>query len=102
MKYDKTTSKWFKAHHGVQTTVVRCEKYQKFYKPSLGHECRKEIEVRKNKRQRKKWMKHHFGRTPKEWYEELKDFKIRFEAFCKCEELRLQKQQEMAQAKGCD
>lgn len=55
-----------------------------------------------NKRQRKKWMKHHFGRTPKEWYEELKDFKIRFEAFCKCEELRLQKQQEMAQAKGCD
>ncbi len=41
VKYDNATSKWFSNHIGQQTTVCRCEKCDLFYKPNLGHKCRK-------------------------------------------------------------
>ena len=41
VKYDETTEKWFKQHPDVVSTVMRCEKCGLFYKPSLGHKCRK-------------------------------------------------------------
>ena len=43
VKYDKETSKWFSSHIGYQTTVCKCEKCNLFYKPSLGHKCRKAV-----------------------------------------------------------
>ena len=42
MKYDSKTEKWFKMHMNAQTTVIKCEKCGLFYKPSLGHKCKKE------------------------------------------------------------
>ena len=41
MKYDKETEKWFQSHIGYQTTVCICEKCGLFYKPMLGHKCKK-------------------------------------------------------------
>lgn len=43
VKYDKGTSKWFSKNIGCQTTVCRCDKCNMFYKPSLGHKCRKKV-----------------------------------------------------------
>lgn len=42
--YDNATKKWFGNHIGRETTVCRCEKCGLFYKPSLGHKCKKEGE----------------------------------------------------------
>lgn len=44
VRYDKETSKYFNnpKNVGSQTTVCRCEKCGLFYKPSLGHKCKKE------------------------------------------------------------
>lgn len=41
VKYDNETSRWFKKNIGQLTTVCRCEKCHQFYKPILGHKCRK-------------------------------------------------------------
>lgn len=41
MKYDDETQKWFNRHPFNQTTVCKCEKCGLFYKPSLGHKCKK-------------------------------------------------------------
>lgn len=40
-KYDKRTQLWFDFHPFAQTTVMRCEWCGLFYKPSLGHTCKK-------------------------------------------------------------
>lgn len=42
--YDYATKKWFGNHIGHETTLCRCEKCGLFYKPSLGHKCKKEGE----------------------------------------------------------
>ncbi len=41
VKYDATTMAWFKAHLFAETTVVKCEKCGLYYKPSLGHKCKR-------------------------------------------------------------
>lgn len=41
INYDNETSKWFRNHIGTQTTVCNCKKCGLFYKPSLGHKCKK-------------------------------------------------------------
>ena len=40
--YDRATKAWFSSHIGQQTTVCRCERCGLFFKPSLGHKCKKE------------------------------------------------------------
>lgn len=42
VRYDPVTRKWFAQHIGYETTVCLCEKCGCFYKPCLGHKCRKE------------------------------------------------------------
>lgn len=43
MKFDNQTRKWFYGKpYGTETTVVKCEKCRLYYKPMLGHICRKE------------------------------------------------------------
>ena len=42
VKFDAATRKWFDEHKLAQTTVVRCDQCGLFYKPVLGHKCRKE------------------------------------------------------------
>lgn len=39
--YDSKTDIWMKKHPEAQTTVCKCEKCGLFYKPSLGHKCKK-------------------------------------------------------------
>lgn len=41
INYDKETELWFKKHIAAQTTVCLCSKCNLFYKPCLGHKCRK-------------------------------------------------------------
>lgn len=41
---DAETKKWFKDNPGAQTTVMRCEKCGLWYKPMLGHDCKKKGE----------------------------------------------------------
>lgn len=41
IRYDYATEKWFKAHPRHETTVMQCEKCGLFYKPILGHRCKK-------------------------------------------------------------
>ena len=43
IKYDTDTSKWFTTHPGAQTTVAKCEKCGLYYKPDLGHICKKRL-----------------------------------------------------------
>ena len=50
VKYDRATKAWFNSHIGQQTTVCKCEKCGLFYKPILGHKCKKG--VRKNDKRR--------------------------------------------------
>ena len=38
-EYDETTEQYLLRHFGIETTVCRCEKCGKLYKPSLGHVC---------------------------------------------------------------
>lgn len=39
--YDNETKKWFKKHPYSITTVVECNICKLFYKPILGHKCKK-------------------------------------------------------------
>lgn len=41
IKYDMDTKKWFRKNPFLQTTVEKCDKCGLFYKPILGHKCRK-------------------------------------------------------------
>lgn len=41
VKYDTATRNWFKANPWAQTTVMCCEKCGLWYKPILGHKCKK-------------------------------------------------------------
>lgn len=46
IKYDSTTKKWFDSlpittRLTIQTTVMQCEECGLWYKPSLGHTCKK-------------------------------------------------------------
>lgn len=40
-RFDEPTKKWFANHIGAQTTVMRCPECGLYYKPSLGHKCKK-------------------------------------------------------------
>lgn len=42
VKYDTKTRAWFNKHPDAQTTVMCCERCGLWYKPILGHNCRKE------------------------------------------------------------
>lgn len=39
--YDAATNKWFREHPFAQTTVTQCELCGLYYKPILGHKCKK-------------------------------------------------------------
>lgn len=39
--FDAETREWFNNHIGTETTVTQCPRCFRFYKPSLGHKCRK-------------------------------------------------------------
>lgn len=41
IKYDTLTLKWFKSHPFAQTTVTECARCKLYYKPILGHKCKK-------------------------------------------------------------
>lgn len=41
VRYDYATEKWFKKHPMHETTVMQCEACGLYYKPSLGHRCKK-------------------------------------------------------------
>lgn len=41
VKFDSETQKWFKSHLCAQTTVMQCCNCGLYYKPSLGHKCKK-------------------------------------------------------------
>ena len=42
VKYDRATKAWFDSKpFSAETTVCRCERCGLFYKPSLGHKCKK-------------------------------------------------------------
>ena len=43
-RFDPVTADWIDAHVGVQTTVCKCKRCGLYYKPELGHKCRKEGE----------------------------------------------------------
>lgn len=50
--YDSRTGKWFRSHPGAETTVVKCKECGLYYKPILGHTCRKRnMEIAKQKRE---------------------------------------------------
>lgn len=52
--YDEDTQRWFYQNPFSQTTVVRCEDCGLYYKPILGHRCKKEgKEVVRNVRRKK-------------------------------------------------
>ena len=42
-QYDEATKKWFRDRPGIwpETTVMRCPDCGLYYKPSLGHKCKK-------------------------------------------------------------
>lgn len=42
IKFDSETKKWFQRHPLAQTTVMCCERCGLYYKPNLGHRCKKE------------------------------------------------------------
>ena len=49
--YDSRTKKWFRSHPGAETTVARCKECGLYYKPILGHTCRKhDIEAAKQRK----------------------------------------------------
>ena len=41
VRFDYATEKWFKKNPMNQTTVMQCKECGLFYKPSLGHRCKK-------------------------------------------------------------
>jgi hypothetical protein len=47
VNFDSNTSRWFTKQKDCatkQTTVCQCEKCELFYKPSLGHKCKRGAE----------------------------------------------------------
>ena len=42
--YDQETEKWFQSHLTAETTVMQCDRCGLFFKPSLGHKCRKDTD----------------------------------------------------------
>ena len=38
---DSRLKKWFRMHPFDETTVMKCEACGLFYKPELGHKCKK-------------------------------------------------------------
>lgn len=42
VKCDQETQRWLDKNIAQQTTVMKCEKCGLFFKPSLGHKCRKD------------------------------------------------------------
>ena len=42
-KFDDETKKWFAKHPLAQTTVMRCDDCGLYYKPILGHKCKKKV-----------------------------------------------------------
>ena len=42
IRFDSILKRWFKLHPFAETTVAKCEKCGLFYRPSLGHKCKKE------------------------------------------------------------
>ncbi len=51
--FDKATIDWFRKHTGHRTTVVQCEECGLYFKPSLGHRCKRRKEMNCNDRIRK-------------------------------------------------
>jgi hypothetical protein len=41
VQFDAETRKWFKSNLFAQTTVMKCECCGLYFKPSLGHRCKK-------------------------------------------------------------
>lgn len=41
VQYDAATRKWFESHRGNSTTVAKCQQCGLYYKPELGHKCKK-------------------------------------------------------------
>lgn len=39
--FDGPTKKWMEKHPGAETTVMRCDACGLYYKPILGHACKK-------------------------------------------------------------
>ena len=39
--FDSETRKWFLRNIGAETTVQQCEECGLYYKPILGHKCRR-------------------------------------------------------------
>jgi hypothetical protein len=51
--FDEKTRVWFEQHLGAQTTLARCEKCGLFFKPELGHKCKKDKEGAKDEKHRR-------------------------------------------------
>lgn len=47
VKYDATTTEWFRTRPDVQTTVMQCGECGLWYKPLLGHKCAKRNDAEK-------------------------------------------------------
>ena len=41
IRYDAETRKWFEKNWRAETTVCRCDSCGLYYKPELGHKCKK-------------------------------------------------------------
>ena len=52
--FDETTLKWFREHQNIETTVMRCNICGLFFKPNIGHTCKKERNKNNDKCKRKK------------------------------------------------
>ena len=48
VKLDRVTEEWLKMHRDVNTTVALCPKCGFYYKPSLGHSCKRKRKSKKN------------------------------------------------------
>lgn len=45
VKFDKQTEAWIRKHLCQQTTICRCDVCGLFYKPILGHKCKKSLDM---------------------------------------------------------
>ena len=43
-RFDAETRKWFLRNMSAQTTVMQCDRCGLWYKPILGHKCKKKGE----------------------------------------------------------
>lgn len=46
--YDDATTEWFKKNPDAQTTVMSCDRCGLYYKPILGHKCKKKEKKNEN------------------------------------------------------